>query len=469
MFQYLEVLDGIIETMKIIIAGYGLEGISSLRYFRQAFPDAEFVIADQKAVEDAPDGVAVRTGESVFAEQLQDADMVVRAPGVPPRLLKTSGKIWSATNEFFDKCPAPIIGVTGTKGKGTTCSLIAAILRAAGQTVHLVGNIGVPALDALPNITKDDFVVYELSSFQLWDLEKSPTIAVVLMIEPDHLEVHTDFAEYLDAKKNIRRHQGIIDTCLYHPTNKYSKEVAATPFNGLLDEQGHATCEYCGGDALDFAHRYAIPDEDQVYVRDGHFCVQDRRICRIDHLRLPGAHNLENACAAMSAVTELPITVTDEQYAAGLESFTGLPHRLKFVAEKNGVRYYDDSIATTPGSVIAALRAFEAPKVLIVGGYDKGADYDEMATEIAKQTVRAVIIIGANAAKIEQSLRRASVTATIVVLGQTTMVDVVAQANQLSRPGDVVILSPAAASFGMFKNYVDRGEQFVAAVEKLYP
>jgi UDP-N-acetylmuramoyl-L-alanine--D-glutamate ligase len=453
--------------MKIIIAGYGLEGISSLRYFQQVFPDAEFVIADQKAVENAPDGVAVRTGELVFAEQLQDADMVVRAPGVPPRLLKTSGKIWSATNEFFDKCPAPIIGVTGTKGKGTTCSLIAAILRAAGQTVHLVGNIGVPALDALPNITKDDFVVYELSSFQLWDLEKSPTIAVVLMIEPDHLEVHTDFAEYLDAKKNIRRHQGIIDTCLYHPTNKYSKEVAATPFNGLLDEQGHATCEYCGGDALDFAHRYAVPDENQVYVRDGYFCVQDRRICRIDHLRLPGAHNLENACAAMSAVTELPITVTDEQYAAGLESFTGLPHRLKFVAEKNGVKYYDDSIATTPGSAIAALRAFEAPKVLIVGGYDKGADYAEMATEIARQTVRAVVIIGENAAKIEQSLRRASVAATIVVLGQTTMVDAVAQAGQLSRPGDVVILSPAAASFGMFKNYVDRGEQFVAAVEKL--
>ena len=455
MFQYLEVLDGIIETMKIVIAGYGLEGISSLRYFQRVFPDAEFVIADHKAVENAPDGVTVRTGESVFAEQLQ-------APGVPPRLLKTSGKIWSATNEFFDKCPAPIIGVTGTKGKGTTCSLIATILRAAGQTVHLVGNIGVPALDALPNITKDDFVVYELSSFQLWDLEKSPTIAVVLMIEPDHLEVHTDFAEYLDAKKNIRRHRqdGV---CLYHPTNKYSREVATTPLDRPLYGCDCETCsEYCGDDELNFAHRYAIPDEDQVYVRDGYFCVQDRRICSTDHLRLPGAHNLENACAAMSAVTELPITVTDEQYAAGLESFTGLPHRLKFVAEKNGVKYYDDSIATTPGSAIAALRAFEAPKVLIVGGYDKGADYDEMATEIVKQMVRAVIIIGANAAKIEQSLHQASVT--IVVLGQTTMVDVVAQASQLSRPGDVVILSPAAASFGMFKNYVDRGEQFVAAV-----
>lgn len=455
--------------MKIIIAGYGLEGISSLRYFRQVFPDAEFVIADQKAVENVPDGVAVRTGESVFAEQLQDADMVVRAPGVPPRLLKTSGRIWSATNEFFDKCPAPIIGVTGTKGKGTTCSLIAAILRAAGQTVHLVGNIGVPALDALPNTTKDDIVVYELSSFQLWDLEKSPTIAVVLMIEPDHLEVHTDFAEYLDAKKNIHRHRqdGI---CLYHPTNKYSREVATAPLDRPLYGCDCETCsEYCGDDELNFAYRYAVPDENQVYVRDGYFCVQDRRICSTDHLRLPGAHNLENACAAMSAVTELPITVTDEQYAAGLESFTGLPHRLKFVAEKNGVKYYDDSIATTPGSAIAALRAFEAPKVLIVGGYDKGADYAEMATEIARQTVRAVIVIGENAAKIEQSLHQASVAATIAVLGQTTMVDVVTQAGQLSHPGDVVILSPAAASFGMFKNYVDRGEQFVAAVEKLYP
>ncbi len=460
----------IIVVMKIIIAGYGVEGISNLVYFQQKFPDAEFVVADERPADKLPtipDGVKLISGKNAFSEQLSDADLVVRTASLPPRNIKISGKIWSATNEFFDKCPAPIIGVTGTKGKGTTCSLIASILQQAGQTVHLVGNIGVPALDVLPKIKKTDIVVYELSSFQLWDLEKSPHIAVVLMIEPDHLNVHTDFADYLNAKKNIRRHQRLGDVCLYHPTNKYSQEVATMPFDGLLDRQGHAMCECCGDDALDFAQRYAIPDDDQVYVQDGYFCVQNRQICSTDHLRLPGAHNLENACAAMSAVTELPIAVTDEQYAAGLESFTGLPHRLKFVAEKNGVKYYDDSISTTPGSAIAALKAFTEPKILILGGSDKGADYTELAQEIVRQQMRVVIVNGANASEIAEILRKENVSCQIVQLEMATMPMVVETAANQAKSGDVVILSPAAASFDMFKSYNDRGEQFVAAVEKL--
>ena len=447
-------------NMKIIIAGYGVEGISSLIYFQQKFPDAEFVVADERPADKLPtipDGVKLISGKNAFSEQLGDADLVVRTASLPPRNIKTSGKIWSATNEFFDKCPAPIIGVTGTKGKGTTCSLIMAILQQAGQTVHLVGNIGVPALDVLSKIKKTDIVVYELSSFQLWDLEKSPHIAVVLMIEPDHLNVHADFADYLNAKKNIRCHQHLGDACLYHPTNKYSREVAATP---LDTDDNH-------GDTLDFAQRYAIPDDDQVYVRDGYFCVQNRQICSTSHLRLPGAHNLENACAAMSAVTELPITVTDKQYAAGLESFTGLPHRLKFVAEKNGVKYYDDSISTTPGSAIAALKAFTEPKILILGGSDKGADYAELAQEITRQQMRAVIVNGANASEIAEILRKENVSCQIVQLEMATMPMVVETAANQAQSGDVVILSPAAASFDMFKSYNDRGEQFVTAVEKL--
>lgn len=456
--------------MKIIIAGYGVEGISNLIYFQQKFPDAEFVVADERPADKLPtipDGVKLISGKNVFSEQLDGAYLVVRTASLPPRNIKTNGKIWSATNEFFDKCPAPIIGVTGTKGKGTTCSLIASILQQAGQTVHLVGNIGVPALDVLPKIKKTDIVVYELSSFQLWDLEKSPHIAVVLMIEPDHLNVHTDFADYLNAKKNIRRHQRLGDVCLYHPTNKYSQEVAAMPFDGLLDRQGHAMCECCGDDALDFAQRYAIAEDDQVYVQDGYFCVQSRQICSTSHLRLPGAHNLENACAAMSAVTELPITVTNEQFAAGLESFTGLPHRLKFVAEKSGVKYYDDSISTTPGSAIAALKAFTEPKILILGGSDKGAEYAELAQEIARQQMRAVIVNGANASEIAEILRKENVSCQIVQLEMAMMPMVVETAANQAQSGDVVILSPAAASFDMFKSYNDRGEQFVAAVEKL--
>ena len=446
--------------MKIIIAGYGIEGISNLIYFQRKFPDAEFVVADERPVDKLPtipDGVKLISGKNAFSEQLSDADLVVRTASLPPRNIKTNGKIWSATNEFFDKCSAPIIGVTGTKGKGTTCSLIMAILQQAGQTVHLVGNIGVPALDVLSKIKKTDIVVYELSSFQLWDLEKSPHIAVVLMIEPDHLNVHADFADYLNAKKNIRCHQHLGDACLYHPTNKYSREVAATP---LDTDDNH-------GDTLDFAQRYAIPDDDQVYVRDGYFCVQNRQICSTSHLRLPGAHNLENACAAMSAVTELPITVTDKQYAAGLESFTGLPHRLKFVAEKNGVKYYDDSISTTPGSAIAALKAFTEPKVLILGGSDKGANYEELAQEIARQQMRAVIVNGANASEIIEILHKNKVSCQVVQLEMAAMPTVVEAVANQAQPGDVVILSPAAASFDMFKSYNDRGEQFVAAVEKL--
>ena len=433
-------------------------------YFRRKFPDAEFLVADERPTDKLPaipDGVKLISGKNVFSEQLGDADLVVRTASLPPRNIKTSGKIWSATNEFFDKCSAPIIGITGTKGKGTTCSLIVSILRAAGQTVHLVGNIGVPALDVLPKIKKTDIVVYELSSFQLWDLEKSPHIAVVLMIEPDHLNVHTDFADYLNAKKNIRRHQRLGDVCLYHPTNKYSREVADTPLDELLDKGDDH------GDTLDFAQRYAIPDDDQVYVQDGYFCVQNRQICSTSHLRLPGAHNLENACAAMSAVTELPITVANEQFAAGLESFTGLPHRLKFVAEKNGVKYYDDSISTTPGSAIAALKAFTEPKILILGGSDKGADYTELAQEIARQQMRAVIVNGANASEIAEILRKENVSCQIMQLEMATMPMVVETAAGLVQPGDVVILSPAAASFDMFKSYNDRGEQFVAAVKAL--
>ena len=451
-------------NMKIIIAGYGLEGISNLIYFRRKFPDAEFMVADERPADKLPaipDGVKLVTGKNVFQEQLDDADLVVRTASLPPRNIETRGKVWSATNEFFDKCPAPIIGVTGTKGKGTTCSLITAILQQAGQTVHLVGNIGVPALDVLPKIKKTDIVVYELSSFQLWDLEKSPHIAVVLMIEPDHLNVHTDFADYLNAKKNIRCHQHLGDVCLYHPTNKYSQEVAATPLDRLPDTGDNH------GDTLDFAQRYAIPDDDQVYVQDGYFCVQNRRICSTSHLRLPGAHNLENACAAMSAVTELPINVTDEQYAAGLESFTGLPHRLKFVAEKNGVKYYDDSISTTPGSAIAALKAFTEPKILILGGSDKGADYAELVQEIARQNMRAVIVNGANASEIIEVLHKNKVSCQVVQLEMATMPTVVEAAANQAQPGDVVILSPAAASFDMFKSYNDRGEQFVAVVENL--
>ena len=414
--------------MKIVIAGFGVEGQSNLRYFREKFPEADFLVADErKKVDNLPENVAYQTGFS----GLEDADLIVRSPSLPPKKIKTSGQIWSATNEFFANCPATIIGVTGTKGKGTTCSFISSILRAAGKTVHLVGNIGVPALDILLKIEKNDIVVYELSSFQLWDLQKSPHVAVVLMIEPDHLNVHADFNDYLAAKANIAKSQTADDYVVYNSQNEFSSSIA---------------------------------DASLAQKKEYPFALSDDIISAI---RLPGKHNVDNACAAILAVKSILPNVSDDEIKKGLSEFTGLPHRLKFVAEKYGVKYYDDSISTTPGSAIAALKAFAEPKILILGGSDKGADYSELAKEIARQNVRLIIINGANADEIGEVLREEKVDCDIVQLNMAGMKEVAKSAKNKAQSGDVVILSPAAASFDMFKSYSDRGEQFVAAVEEL--
>lgn len=414
--------------MKIVIAGFGVEGQSNLRYFREKFPEADFLVADERGkVDNLPENVAYRTGFS----GLESADLIVRSPSLPPKKIKTSGQIWSATNEFFANCPATIIGVTGTKGKGTTCSFISSILRAAGKTVHLVGNIGVPALDILPKIEKNDIVVYELSSFQLWNLQKSPHVAVVLMIEPDHLNVHADFNDYLAAKANIAKSQTADDYVVYNSQNEFSSSIA---------------------------------DASLAQKKEYPFVLSDSITSAI---RLPGKHNVDNACAAILAVKSILPNVSDDEIKKGLSEFTGLPHRLKFVAEKYGVKYYDDSISTTPGSAIAALKAFAEPKILILGGSDKGADYSELAKEIARQNVRLIIINGANAGEIREVLREEKIDCEIVQLDMATMKEVAKLAKNKAQSGDVVILSPAAASFDMFKSYSDRGEQFVAAVEEL--
>lgn len=414
--------------MKIVIAGYGVEGQSNLRYFQKKFPEANFLVADEQVLsDDLPEGVAHQTGLA----NLADADLIIRSPSLPPEKIKTSGQIWSATNEFFTECPATVIGVTGTKGKGTTCSLTASILRAAGKTVHLVGNIGVPALDILLEIKKNDIIVYELSSFQLWDLEKSPRVAVVLMIEPDHLNVHADFDDYLAAKSNIARFQTADDYLIYNSKNEFSSSIASA---SLAQKKEYPFT--LSGDIISAIH-------------------------------LPGKHNIDNACAAILAASAIIPDISDDDIKAGLSNFTGLPHRLKFVAEKNGVKYYDDSISTTPGSAVAALRAFAEPKVLILGGSDKGAVYRELASEIAAQQMRAVIINGENASEIAKALSDEKVSCRVVCLKMAMMSEVVEVAKNQAQPGDMVILSPAAASFDMFKSYNDRGEQFVAAVEKL--
>jgi UDP-N-acetylmuramoylalanine--D-glutamate ligase len=425
--------------MKIAIAGYGLEGKSNYQYFSSR---GDVTIVDERdEVDDLPVGVPTILGADAF-KKLADFDLVVRTAGLNPNKIVTSGKIWSATNEFFTQINTPIIGVTGSKGKGTTASLIASILRAAGKKVALIGNIGVPALDAIEAAEQADVVVYELSSFQLWDLEKSPHVAVVLMIEPDHLDVHTDMTEYVAAKANITRYQAGNDVIIYNASNRYSAAIGEI---SLAQKRPYQSTQ--------FAH-----------VRDGWFWYGDTQVCEVSALHLPGAHNLDNACAAINAAWDW---VQEGQVIAdGLSAFSGLPHRLKFVREYQGVRYFDDSIATTPGSAIAAMKAFAEPKVLILGGSYKGADFTEVASVASVANVKYILLIGDEAERLESVF--ATTTIPFTNLGRVvTMAQIVEQASQLADVGDVVVLSPACASFGMFKNYSDRGDQFVTAVNAL--
>lgn len=428
--------------MNIAIAGYGVEGKASLAYW-QARGDT-ITVLDECNVSDVPHGVPVVSGPQAF-DMLERFDMVIRTASLRPDKLHSARRVWSATNEFFTECPAPIIGVTGTKGKGTTASLIAAILRATGRTVHLVGNIGVAALEVLPGIAPDDVVVYELSSFQLWDLERSPRIAVVLMVEPDHLDIHSDFDEYLSTKANITRYQTDTDVVVYHPTNEYAQTIA-------LQSAARKV-------------RYGTMLDGGVYVSSDKFFVQTDPICSVSVLQIAGVHNLENACAAISAVLayEPQLRSKEVEIEQGLRAFEGLPHRLKFIREVRGVKYYDDSIATTPGSAIAALHSFSEPKVIILGGSDKGISYDNVIMA-CQQTGSSIVATGMTGETIAQLAQAAGVTCRRVI-GQ--MDEAVEAAAELAQIGGVVILSPASASFDQYSDYADRGNQFIAAVQSL--
>jgi len=428
--------------MKIAVAGYGLEGEASYRYFTRQGHDVT-IVDERESIENLPENAKVALGKEAFL-QLHDYDMVIRTPSLAPAKLHGARKIWSATNEFFAQCPAPIIGVTGTKGKGTTSSLTAEILRADGKTVHLVGNIGTPALEVLPSITKDDIVVYELSSFQLWDLERSPHVAVVLMIEPDHLNVHEGMNDYVLAKANIGAHQMTDDVMIYHPTNEQSARIAGISLAGRK-------LKYLTSEA--------------AYINNGIITIDSNAICSTNEVGLLGEYNLQNICAAISAAWQF--TQNMSAIAGAVRAFKGLPHRLEFVREVNGVRYYNDSFSSAPTATMAAITAFEEPIVLIIGGFDRGIDFSPLVAAIAgRSNIRQIVAVGQTGPRLGEALIGRGIK-NVLVSDARTMSEIVAIANEYAQSGDTVLLSPGCASFDMFKNFYERGELFKQAVGEL--
>lgn len=448
--------------MRIAILGYGDQGRSAFEYWNK--PENQITICDQILPDDLPEGVDTKS-DGDYLSNLHEFDMLVRTPGLhPTEILKANElhpevmeKVTTVTNEFFRVCPAPIIGITGTKGKGTTSSLIAAFLQQAGRRVHLGGNIGIPPLDLLKNnIQPDDLVVLELANFQLIDLKYSPHIAVCLMITPEHLNWHPDMFEYVNAKKQMFIHQQVHDLAVYNSANLYSQEIADSSPGYKLT--------------------YEVPlpdqdptDEDGFYVKGDHIFVAGEKICSTHDILLPGRHNLENICAALAAVWEL---IREDKHIVKevLKTFAGLPHRLQTVLNYGGVQIIDDSFGTTPETAIVAIDAFKQPKIMIVGGSDKGSSYEEMAQKIVKSNVKYLVAIGETGPKIVDLVKKYSNYRNVpfIVLDETVkMPEILAVALQQAKKGDMVMLSTGSASFGMFANYKDRGEQFQAAVKAL--
>jgi UDP-N-acetylmuramoylalanine--D-glutamate ligase len=390
-----------------------------------------------------------------YLDGLADFDLLWRTPGISPlrpelqEAKKAGIQVSSQTRLFFSCCPCPILGVTATKGKGTTSSLIARILRQArGEGVRLGGNIGLPPISFLEELKPADLVVLELSSFQLQDLDRSPRIAVVVNITQDHLDYHATCEEYTEAKRKICRHQGPGDVLVVNRDCPLASAFA----------QGHP--------GVVWTFSIAGPVEGGAWVEGGKLWLRRPRaereeLCRVEEIPLRGRHNWENAAAAATA--SAAAGASPAQIRAGILGFEGLAHRLERVGEYGGVVYYNDSLATTPDAAVAALQAFDEPVVLIAGGSPKGADFGVLGAQLAAGRVKAVVLLGEEGERIARAALQAGYAGELV-RGCRSMAEAVAQARRRARPGEVVLLSPACASFGMFANYRDRGEQFKRAV-----
>ena len=439
--------------MNILILGYGVEGKSVENYFKHdpaVYEHTSLEILDHFEKEE------------LLFKDFSGYDLIFRTPSIPPKFINADPKkVTSVTKYFFHHCPCPIIGVTGTKGKGTTCTMIRDLLVACGERAHLVGNIGIAALDVLSDLTKNDVVVYEMSSFQLWDMDTSPSISVVLRLEPDHLDVHESFAEYLLAKQNIVNFQKPDDFCIYFKDNKDTVSLA-----------NHSS-------AQELTYPYPEPKI-------------------LDFLQVPGAHNREDAEAALLATFayfkkyrnyEKPfddfLKDYDEPLKNALHDFKALPHHIELVRELNGIKYYDDSFSTVSPALRACLDAFkDTPFVLIAGGKDKGFDlYEVKRTIFDNPNLVKAVLIGETAdklasgedpekfIKLDTDFELAVKTAKELAeqkLNQdeanrdTCLVD---KKPEIKAP--VVLLSPCASSFDMFKSYKDRGDRFKALVNAL--
>ena len=404
---------------------------------------------DDELKELAAFGCKMKVGPD-YLEDLS-ADIVFRTPGMHPNIpalqaLRASGaEITSEMEVFFELCNCTILAVTGSDGKTTTTTLISEMLKASGKTVWLGGNIGTPLLPLIDQIQPTDYAVVELSSFQLMDMRRSPHVAVVTNLAPNHLDVHKDMQEYIDAKINLFRYQGKDDILIVNADNDITSGFT-----------GNGTTRYFS---------YSSKVKSGTYLQGDMIYRGDTPVLNKKEIVIPGEHNVENYMTAIMAVDGL---VEDETIRQVARTFGGVEHRIEFVRELNGVRYYNDSIASSPTRTIAGLKSFDQKVILLAGGYDKKIPYDVLGPHIVEH-VKAVYLCGATADKIRAAVENAPgyEKGAPELIDCADLKDATLKAAKDAKAGDVVLMSPASASFDQFKNFEVRGKYFKALVKEL--
>ena len=453
--QYLADLRG----KQVTVIGIGVSNRPLLRLLAEA---GAMVTARDKKTEDQLGEVALQLKEwgvkLVLGEQYMEnieGDVVFRTPGLRPDhpgLLAAAGKGAHITSEmevFFEVCPCPVIAVTGSDGKTTTTSVIAEMLRAAGKTVWLGGNIGTPLLDQADKMTADHVAVLELSSFQLMSMKKTPAVAVITNLSPNHLDWHRDFAEYVEAKCNLFKNQGKEDVLVLNFDNLPSRELA---------EKAPGQVRFFSRESL------ALPGG--VWLKNGEMLDNGEPIMEIGDIRIPGMHNVENYMAAYCAVSGM---VDDEVFRTVARDFSGVQHRLELIRTHKGVKYINDSIASSPTRAVAGLRSFKDTDsvILIAGGHDKHVPFDEMADEVCKRC-KALFLCGESALAIEAAVKASAFyTEAFPMFVYENWTENVLEAAKYAVEGDTVLLSPACSSFDFFKNFAERGNLFRKIVMEL--
>lgn len=441
----------------ITVIGIGISNLPLIKYLVSL--GANVTACDRRSAEDLGEnyteleklGVKFNLGDG-YLNNLS-GDMIFKTPGMRydvPELLKAkeNGSIVTSEMEvFFEVCPSHIIAVTGSDGKTTTTTLIHKMMTDAGYKTWLGGNIGNPLLTDTEKMKENDWVILELSSFQLHTMRKSPEIAVITNISPNHLDMHKDYKEYIDAKKNIMLYQNEGDTLIVNADNQVTADIGKS-VNG----------------AVKYFSRNGMAD---VYL-DGNIIKRGIvEILNIKDIKIPGMHNVENYMAAIAAVSGL---VSKEVIVNVAKTFGGVEHRIELVRTLDGVKYYNSSIDSSPNRTINTLRVFPNKVIMIAGGKDKGIPYDEIGPALAEH-VKVLILIGATSDKIQEALD-AEINKTgngkdIEVIRATSYEDAVNTARSKAHDGDVVLLSPASTSFDMFRNFEERGNLFKKIVNEL--